>query len=304
MRISLFIFSVLLLHACTGQSIKWSVAENEQGILIQEGADHVLFYQRAPKSHEGKYIRANYIHPLYGMSNNVLTEDFPEDHLHHRGVFWAWHQNFIGDKRVGDAWALEDFSWEIIDVNIDRYADSCVLNTAVFWKSPLWENGQESFVKEQASIKIYTGKDHYRVIDFQIELHALEDSFAIGGSENEKGYSGFSWRIPLKEGVSFEGVEGKVKPQTLAVEAGPWLNISGNLDGEGSREGVVVISHPTNPDHPQNWILRRERSMQNVVFPGRELFFIPRDRPLILRYRMIIYEGRMDMADIPELGFK
>ena len=31
----------------------------------------------------------------------VLTEDFPADHLHHRGIFWAWHQVYVGEKAMG-----------------------------------------------------------------------------------------------------------------------------------------------------------------------------------------------------------
>jgi len=39
------------------------------------------------------------------------------------------------------------------------------------------------------------------------------------------------------------------------------------------------------------WILRQTRSMQNPVFPGREPVAVPRDRPLILKYRLVIHQG-------------
>jgi hypothetical protein len=78
------------------------VVETSQGFAITEGKAKVMFYQREHKSLNGKYSRANYIHPLYGLDGEVLTEDFPADHLHHRGIFWAWHQVWLGDKRVGD----------------------------------------------------------------------------------------------------------------------------------------------------------------------------------------------------------
>jgi hypothetical protein len=47
------------------------------------------------------------------VNGNILTEDFPKDHLHHRGVFWAWHQVLIGDKKMGDAWECRDFIWDV-----------------------------------------------------------------------------------------------------------------------------------------------------------------------------------------------
>ena len=65
------------------------IAETDQGFVITEGPEKVMIYQRKHKSLDGKYTRANYIHPLYGLDGEVLTEDFPRDHPHHRGVFWA-----------------------------------------------------------------------------------------------------------------------------------------------------------------------------------------------------------------------
>ena len=59
------------------------------GIEISEGESKVLFYQISPTSFDGKYERSNYVHPLYSLSGEILKEDFPDDHPHHRGIFWA-----------------------------------------------------------------------------------------------------------------------------------------------------------------------------------------------------------------------
>lgn len=94
------------------------IIETGEGFLVTEGEQRILFYQRKPKSIDGKYTRANYIHPLYGLDGEILTEDFPSDDLHHRGIFWTWHQVYIGDRRMGDAWLIEDFSWDVYDAKI------------------------------------------------------------------------------------------------------------------------------------------------------------------------------------------
>lgn len=304
MRVIFFCFVIFMLHACAGEEDAWQVVESDQGVLILQGADSILFYQRATKSLDGQYPRANYIHPLYSLDNTVLTEDFPEDHLHHRGIFWAWHQNYIGSQSMGDAWALEEFEWDVKDLKVEPHPDFCVLRADVYWQSPRWLDEQgapKPFVHEKTSVKIYPAEDNYRVLDFRIELEALADSLSIGGSEDEKGYSGFSWRIPLSEDATFTGEKGAVEPQTLALDAGPWMNISGNLDGRPGREGVLVLCNPDNPGHPQPWILRRARSMQNAAYPGRERVIIPKDRPLVLRYRMVVYKGELnDMAGFLE----
>jgi hypothetical protein len=178
------------------------------------------------------------------------------------------------------------------------------LHTEVFWKSPLWRNEQgaeKPFVKEISDITIHKAKENYRVIDFRIEIQALEAGFQIGGSTDAKGYSGFSWRIHLPDELTFTGNRGEVQPQNLALDAGPWMNISGNLDGQGGGEGVLVIDHPDNPGHPQPWILRSKNSMQNAAFPGREKIAIEPDEPLVLRYRMVVYDGSLSREQIDQL---
>jgi hypothetical protein len=61
-----------------------------------------MFYQQQYKAQQGKYFRCHYIHSLYGLDGEVLTEDFTADHPHHRGIFWGRHQLWFGDKKVGD----------------------------------------------------------------------------------------------------------------------------------------------------------------------------------------------------------
>ena len=291
--------------SCQTDSIVWEITKSDAGILVMEGTDSVLYYQQAPKSLDGKFERSNYIHPLYGMKGGRLTEDFPEDHLHHRGIFWSWHQVYVGDKSLGDPWVLTDFETDVARVEVNNTDKSCVLHTEVNWQSPLWldENGvKKPFIKELAKVEIFPKQDNYRVIDVVIQLLALYDSVSIGGSENETGYGGFSWRIKLPENVKFEGQDGEVTPQSTAVEAGEWMNISGSLSDQSVQEGVVVVSHLTNPNHPQSWVLRRRRSMQNAQFPGSERVFIPKDQPLKLKYRVIVYSRSMNSEQIQQLA--
>src|SRR5690606_15524832 len=106
------LFSLLILQfEAFPQSLQFE--KNKEGILLSEDGQPRFFYQIATKSKDGKYPRANYIHPLYGLNGEVLTEDFPDDHLHHHGIFWAWHQLYAEGERVGDPWISEGISWEV-----------------------------------------------------------------------------------------------------------------------------------------------------------------------------------------------
>lgn len=234
----------------------------------------------------------------------MITEDFPADHPHHRGIFWAWHQLYIGDKRIGDGWEIRDISWEVRSVReVPGPAGSRSIQTEVFWKSPLWLGGdgeEKAFLREQTTITAHPASADYRPIDFEISLLALEADMRIGGSEDEKGYGGFSARIRLADTMAFTGPEGMVKPENLPVAAGGWLDISGPIGRGGALAGLSIIAHPDNPGYPNPWILRASQSMQNAVHPHPGAIPVPlsAQEPLTLRYRLVVHRGSAGSIDI------
>jgi len=268
-----------------------SMVIGDGGFLFKEGGDSICFYQRTPKNLDGKYLRNNYIHPLYGLDGSVITEDFPADHLHHRGIFWAWHQILIDGQKVSDSWALENFSQDVKNVQFEQLTNGeATFDTEVYWFSPLFKNGKESYLKEQTTIHFYLKEKNMRRIDFDIRLNALTDRLYIGGSDDEKGYGGFSVRLCLPADVNFECENGLVEAKVTAVNAGPYVDISGSMGKNNSYGGLAVICDEKNPGYPQPWILRKEKSMQNVVYPGRTPVEIKVGEPLVLRYTVLIHD--------------
>jgi hypothetical protein len=350
-QVAILLSGVLLLFAGCSQtrmgaedsevsaSLPIRVVETGEGFAFFEGKEEVLFYQRKPKSLNGKYSRCHYIHPLYGLDGEILTEDFPSDHLHHRGIFWAWHQVFLGDKRVGDGWSLKDIAWDVYDVKtLSLDGGSPALKVKVFWKSPLWTDDrgeQKPFVKETAVIRVYPVRDlpletrtpletekekaltgdrrgkgsngvypasgDIRKIDFEISLLALEEGVRIGGANNKKAYGGFSARVRLPKDISFTGQGGAVTPAGTPIEAGPWLDFSGHFQEQGDVSGLAILCHRSLSGYPQRWILRRTGSMQNAVYPGREPIPLSREKPLVLRYRLVVHRGDAEHVELDKL---
>jgi len=283
--------------------ITWSMdaqvtmQKEEDGLLFVEKGENVLFYQTEPKSYEGKYERCNYIHPLWAPDGAVLTEDFPIDHLHHRGIFWAWHQVWIDGKRIGDPWEIKDFDQKVADIEFwAQKNNSALLKTKVHWFSDQWKkNGKKvPYLEESTTITIHPKSGNYRRIDFEISLLALEKGLFIGGSEDEKGYSGFSVRMVLPEDVTFTGSEGNVQPENTAVQSPGYINISGSVEKDGEKAGIVIADNPSNPGYPQPWILRAKNSMQNAAFPGNGTVPVLTSVPLVLKYSLLVYSGKMN----------
>jgi hypothetical protein len=290
-------FVLLIFFSFSGKS-QINMVVKEGGFLFMEGKDSIFFYQKNPKGKRGEYSRCNYLYPLFGPDNSRLTEDFPADHLHRRGVFWAWHQILIDDKLISDGWELKNFQQKISTIEFKLHKGIGILNTTVDWKSPLWENGSEAYLQEETTINMYPKTGNYRRIDFNIKLKALTDRLSIGGSVDEKGYSGFSVRLKLPADVSFLGEKGLVEPANTAVSAGNKMKIYGSFLKDGKKGGVVIFNNPENPKPSDSWILRKIASMQNAAYPGRQTVVIPFDQPLVLKYSLLVFQGDMSMKQI------
>jgi hypothetical protein len=289
----------LPLQADGGQAAGFAVVTSDDGVLISEQGHPVAFYQRTIRSKDGRWARNNYLHPVYDLDGQVLTEDFPEDHGHHRGIFWAWHQVWVGEKRMGDAWECHDFEWRVLSVETEVSSQQVTLTARVLWQSAALtdDSGKRvPFVEETTRITFHPRTKVSRAVDFEIALVPLTEGVRIGGSEDRKGYGGFSPRIRLTGNQTFLSRSGPVEPQVEAISAGPWIDISNDAGG------VTIFDHPDNPRHPQPWILRGERSMQNAAYPGREPVLLSAESPTVLRYRVAIHQGRLTTEQIDRLG--
>ena len=275
------------------------VASNEEGYLVSEGDRPVLFYQSAPRSLDGKYTRAGYVHPLYGLDGRVLTHDFPDDHLHHRGIFWAWHQLWVGDEKAGDPWLTKDFLKEVESV---RFLDGplfSVLEATALWTSPLQRDDTGELVplvRERVRIQVFRSTEDSQVIDFQIRFRTLVDGIRIGGSENPRGYSGFTVRVHASQDGRIHDQSG-IQIGDRVGEASPWADYSGSFGLGGMISGIGMLTHPSYPEFPPRWLLRHY-GMQNVAFPGRHPVDLPRGQPLDLRHRLVIHRGGFEEAEI------
>lgn len=262
-----------------------------EGVQIYERDIPILFYRTETKTWNQKFGRADYVHPLWGLHGEILTEDFPKDHPHHRGVFWSWHQAWIGEQKLGDGWACQNFNWEVRDVrNLGDRPDSAGLTATVDWKAPGWHGGVDPFAREEVTIEVHTRDGERRAIDFTIALRALVPNLKLGGSEDEKGYGGFTARLPST--THMVGQTGPATPRVTSVVAGPWMNFAG--EWRGHSYAVEIMQHPTNPGFPQEWILRDEphlTNMQNAKWPGREPVLLSTETPIVLRYRLLIHKN-------------
>jgi hypothetical protein len=93
--------------------------------------------------------------------------------------------------------------------------------------------------------------------------------------------------------IIFIHENGLVEPTNTAVIAGNTMKINGSFLKAGKKGGVVIQSNPQNPAPSTSWILRKAASMQNAAYPGRQPVSIPFDKPLVLKYSLLVFQGDM-----------
>lgn len=236
----------------------------------------------APDNRKYARARADYIHPLFGPNGETLTRDWPSDHPHHRGIYWAWPEVEWGTERA-DLHALQRvFARPVGRPTTRDGAETCEIVATQHW---LWEDRQP-IVEEQVLLRARRADAEGQSIDFELRLRALEDRVTVARRETRL-YGGLDIRLATPA------------DQVIATHTDPidssrfrsWSDLAGSFDGTHVA-GLTVLQHRGNPLYPGDWIQYPEISWCQPTFPaaGRR-FPLRRDSPLVLRYRLRIHSG-------------
>jgi hypothetical protein len=256
------------------------------GVTLTDGGKSVLFYRTAPADpHEAG--RLNYVHPIWAPDGAVLTEDRPADHLHQRGAFWSWHQVLVDGKAVADGWFMKGLTFHVREKRFK--GDSAGGGTLVVNADWIVNSAPEvAYVaRETTKVRVYPLKAGARRIDFDTVITARSDTLALGGSDDEKGYGGFSVRLIKPDRLNFGSGGKTVTPAVGPVEAGKAMGFAWTPGG-GAPAWTVGLACKAHGAPITRWILRRELSMQNCVFPGRAPFVLKKGQTLRLQSTLIL----------------
>ncbi|MFP4171781.1 MAG: DUF6807 family protein, partial [Candidatus Hydrogenedentota bacterium] len=90
-----------------GESVE--VAFDGQSVFMSLGGQTIFHYNHQhvlpPEDVDPQYVRSGYIHPVYSPSGLLVTEDFPGDHYHHKGVWFPWTRTEFEGREI-DFWNL------------------------------------------------------------------------------------------------------------------------------------------------------------------------------------------------------
>ncbi|KQV58158.1 MULTISPECIES: DUF6807 family protein [unclassified Caulobacter] len=262
----------------------------DDAVTLTEAGKTVLAYRTKPLNPAAEPGRANYVGALYAPDGAALVEDRPGDHPHQRGVWWAWMKVQTGGKTVADGWYMKGLTYFVREKRFLGDAEGGgTLTVDVDW---MVNSGPElAYVaRETTKVTVRPLKAGARRVEFDTTIVSRVDALGLGGSEDDRGFGGFSIRLVDPEHLTFSSGGKTITPNGGAIDAGPNMGFawSGGSGGSGSPAWAVGLACKANGQAVKRWMLYNDRSMQNCVFPGRAPLVLKKDQALHLQETLVI----------------
>jgi len=252
--------------------LRYNYALIEPGALLDQIKPADRLYARA---------RSDYIHPLFGLRGEALTRDWPLDHPHHRGIYWAWPEvDWRGER--GDLHALQKvFARPVGRCFTQSGPVFAELIAENLWK---WEDA-EPIVQERAVIRAYRATEAGRVLDLEFQFTALREPVLLARRGTDK-YGGLNLRFAPVEG---QQIATRLDPSNAEPRMA-WAEIAGRFGGASEPAGVVILQHISNPRYPGDWVQFPKLNWLQPTFPtAGERWELKPGCPLVLRYRLWLH---------------
>lgn len=295
------------LYSCAQNKEKLSIQTGDSETTIYAGDKPVLSYVHeetpAPEGTNPLYKRSAYIHPLWSPGGERLTRIQPPDHYHHYGIWNPWTRTHFGNYKV-DFWNLAAGEGTVRFAEyLDRkeeadYAAFKVRQDHIYFK----KDGSEGIaINETWEVVVQTPDENLYMVDLFTTLNTpLEEGITL---EAYRYGGGLGFRATEKWGTDNSTVltsEGKNRKEADASKA-RWVIVEGESAVPEGRSGILFLSHPSNRAHPEPmrmWPPEEQNGKGNVFFefcPIRhQEWVLEPDRDYMLRYRMVVFDGRMD----------
>ena len=293
-------------------------SQNENTLTLFEDQRPVLSYnygsiigKHVPKS-EPRRKRAAYVHPIWGLNGEVLTGDFPKDHYHHHGLFWAWphvsingiHYNLwegFGIKHKFVRWLGRESGPVAATIGIENG----------------WFVESKKVMIERVWMRVFKSDKESRNLDVHITWIPVGNDITLLGAEN-KSYGGLALRFNAaqKERPVITVPTG-VADKDLYVTRLPWADFTAHFEKGGPRDktatdnslvdsdntsqsGLAVFVHPQHPAYPPTW-LTRHYGVLCIGWPGVESRTFPVGKPFSLSYRLRIHDGTVTAEQLNQI---
>jgi hypothetical protein len=284
MKFTLAVAVLMLLPIASQQPFVWKDVGDGRLALTERG-NPVLVYNYGPQLKGGapeNRRRCCYIYPLYTPSGVSMLDDFPKDHWHHRGLFWAWPVVETEGKTY-DEWMNMTVKDHTTKPPVTKGGRLQVENT--------WQLDGRDIVREGVVLTALPSQGDAREITVELTLEALANPVTLKGSrEAGKSYGGFSARFAEREDTILRA-DGETLSKDEDLTPRHWAELEGTY---GGKKAVLRIT-PDASDlgAPYQWCLRKY-GFVGASFPGRtsteDGFTLQPHKPLKLTFQVRIVD--------------
>ena len=266
-------------------------------------------YASAPRV-EGEagpeFTRGGFLHPIRTPRGLLVSDAFSPVHAHQTGVFTAWTSTRFDGHEV-DFWNIGKRLGRVEPVAVERTWSGAESGGFVARHRHVDLAGGEPrpVLDEWWHVTVPRSRqDEPLVVDLDIRqacagdlpLHLLEyryGGFAFRGHAR--------WLDPAAvELLTSEALRDRIEINGTRVR---WCAMSGPLEdgSDGAVGGLAILSHPSNFRAPQP--VRVHPTMPMMCFAPVQLgaFDIRPGVPLVMRYRLVVFDGPADAARLESL---
>ncbi len=277
------------------------------GIAATVNNKPVFHYQSAtampPPDSPQYYQRSGFIHPLYTPGGTVLTDDFPDGHVHQHAIFMAWSNTMFRGKKI-DFWNQHLQTGTVQHVQLLE-----ALPGAVYGKLKVKLKhvgaGFGTILEETWIITVYQLKKNFLFDLESIQKNITADTLFllqyIYGGMAMRGSKYWNNHSPVYRGDSMQLVTSEgMNRHTANHTHARFVTMYGKI-GPGSG-GVTVFDHKNNFRYPQ--VIRVHPEMPywvyTPVFDGK--FEIAPHQIFRSKYRYFVFDEVPDAENIKSLG--
>lgn len=261
-----------------------SMTDHPGGRLeLKDGGQTALIYNYGPQLKPGApedRRRCCYVFPVYTPAGVSMLDDFPKDHYHHHGVFWAWP---VVETPAGkyDLWMYKG-----VEHRFEKWISQEVKpRKATLVAANSWVAAGRKIVDETVRLTLLPARGKARSFEVELTLKAVDQPVTLRGSQEKgKSYGGFSARFAPREATSLASAEGPVaKDEDLVPHQ--WAELTAAYGGK--KAALRITPDPKNPGAPYQWCLRNY-GFVGASFPGRtdnaNGFTLQPGKPLRLKF--------------------
>jgi len=274
------------------------IAMEADSVSVHQGQHSLLCYR-----YEDVPFKP-YVQQLYSPGGINVLRDAPHDHLHHHALMYAVAVdgvNFWEEQTEPGRQLHKRFG----DMRIDKNDNvpGAGFTEQIDWINP---RSRELLLKERRTIKVCQLDDDIKatLLSWQSSLSVPpgKKSMALTGSH----YFGLGMRFleSMDAGGQFLNAAGQAGDVVRGAERlarADWCAYTAEADGKPVT--IAMFGHPENLRHPTHWFTMTTpfAYLAATLNLHKEPLEVTSDKPLVLRYAVAVWDGRVDKSKIDQI---